>query len=83
MVGAFFALGEPLLVLLAGLMYVVETASDILQVSVFKLSGRKKRLFKMAPIHHHFEKCGWSENKIVVVFSLVTLVFCAVSWFGI
>lgn len=82
-VGAFFALGEPLLVLLAGLMYVVEVASDILQVSVFKLSGRKKRLFKMAPIHHHFEKCGWSENKIVVVFSLATLVFCAVSWFGI
>lgn len=82
-VGAFFALGEPLLVLLAGVMYVVETISDILQVGVFKLSGRTKRLFKMAPIHHHFEKCGWSENKIVAVFSLVTLVFCAVSWLGI
>ena len=83
LVGASFALGEPLIILVAGLVYVIETASDILQVSVFKLSGLKKRLFKMAPIHHHFEKCGWSENKIVAVFSVATLVLCVASWFGI
>ncbi len=82
-VGAFFALGEPLIILVAGLVYVIETASVMLQVSVFKLSGRKKRLFRMAPIHHHFEQCGWSENKVVAVFSAATLILCVVSWFGI
>ena len=83
LVGAAFALGEPLIILVAGLVYVIETASVMLQVSVFKLSGRKKRLFRMAPIHHHFEQCGWSENKVVAVFSSATLVLCVASWFGI
>ena len=83
LVGAAFALGEPLIILVAGLVYVIETASVMLQVSVFKLSGRKKRLFRMAPIHHHFEQCGWSENKVVAVFSAATLVLCVASWFGI
>lgn len=83
LVGAVFTLGEPLIVLVCGLVYVIETISVMLQVSVFKLSGRKKRLFRMAPIHHHFEQCGWSENKIVAIFSLVTLVLCVASWFGI
>lgn len=83
LVGAVFALGEPLIILVCGFMYVLETVSVMLQVSVFKLSGRKKRLFRMAPIHHHFEQCGWGENKIVAVFSLVTLVLCVASWFGI
>ena len=81
--GAAFAMGSPLIILIAGLMFVVETASVMLQVSVFKLSGRKKRLFLMAPIHHHFEKCGWGEIKIVSVFSALTVVFCVVAWFAI
>lgn len=81
--GAAFAIGKPLLILICGLVYVAETISVILQVGVFKLSGRKKRLFKMAPIHHHFEQCGWSENKIVAVFSIAALICCVIAWFSI
>ena len=76
-----YLLDNPLIVLVAGFIYVVEAASDILQVLVYKLT--KKRLFKMAPIHHHFEKCGWSEMKIVGVFSLVTVIFCVAAYFGL
>lgn len=83
LVGAAFALGEPLIILICGLIYVAETVSVMLQVSVFKLSGRKKRLFRMAPIHHHFEQCGWSENKIVAIFSAATVILCVAAWFGI
>lgn len=83
LMGAFFALGEPLVILICGFMYVLETISVMLQVSVFKLSGRKKRLFRMAPIHHHFEKCGWGEVKIVAVFGILTVLLCAVSWFAL
>ena len=54
-VGGIFMLGEPLLIVLVGLVYFVEALSDIIQVGVFKLSGRRVRVFKMAPIHHHFE----------------------------
>lgn len=82
-VGATFVLDEPMIIFLVGIIYLVEAASDIIQVGVFKLSGRKKRVFKMAPIHHHFEQCGWSEIKIVCIFSLVTLVFCAIAYFGL
>lgn len=57
--------------LLIGLIFVIETASVMLQVTSFKLTG--KRLFKMSPIHHHFEMVGWGEWKIVIVFSLITL----------
>jgi len=81
--GCAFALGEPLIILLCGLVFVIEAASVILQVSVFKLSGRKKRLFKMAPIHHHFEQCGWNEYKIVAVFGMASLLCCALAWLGI
>ncbi len=83
LVGSAFMIGEPLVIVIAGFVFIFEAISDILQVSVFKLSGRKKRLFKMAPIHHHFEKCGWSEIKIVAVFSFVTLVCCAAAWFSL
>ena len=83
LVGSAFMIGEPLLIVIAGFVFIFEAISDILQISVFKLSGRKKRLFKMAPIHHHFEKCGWGEVKIVVVFSLVTIICCAAAWFSI
>lgn len=82
-VGATFVLDEPLIIFLVGIIYLSEAASDIIQVGVFKLSGRKKRVFKMAPIHHHFEQCGWSEIKVVTVFSLVTLIFCVIAYFGI
>ena len=83
LVGAAFLLKQPLIILIAGLVYVLEALSDIIQVGVFKLSGRKKRVFKMAPIHHHFEKCGWSEVKIVGVFTLITAIACVLAYFGV
>ncbi len=70
---------QPLALLIVGLVYVVETLSVILQVISFKTTG--KRLFKMSPIHHHFEMCGWSERKIVAVFTSVTAVLCALMYF--
>jgi len=79
--GTAFMIGEPMLLLVIGGVYVLESLSVVLQVGSFKL--RHKRIFKMAPIHHHFEKCGWSENKVVIVFSAVTLIFCVLAWFGI
>jgi phospho-N-acetylmuramoyl-pentapeptide-transferase len=82
-VGAAFVLDMPMIIFLVGIIYLIEAASDIIQVGVFKLSGRKIRVFKMAPIHHHFEKCGWSEIKIVAIFSLVTAIFCTIAFFGI
>ncbi len=67
-----YAVDCPIIILLAGIIYVVEFASDILQIGYFKLT-HGKRIFKMAPIHHHFELCGWKEVKIVKVFSFVNL----------
>ena len=67
---------KPLILLLAGLLFVIEALSDILQVVYFKKTGGK-RIFKMAPIHHHFELCGWSELKVVFVFWGFTLFCCA------
>lgn len=66
-----------LFILFIGIVFCIETLSVIIQVTSFKLTG--KRVFKMSPIHHHFELCGWNENKIVTVFSLVTLIFCAIA----
>ena len=82
-VGMTFVLDEPMIIFLVGIIYLTEAFSDIIQVGVYKLSGRKIRVFKMAPIHHHFEKCGWSEIKVVAVFSLVTLIFSIIAFFGI
>lgn len=76
-----YMLDNPLLILVIGIVYVIEAASDIIQVFVYKLT--KKRVFKMAPIHHHFEMCKWSENKIVMVFCLVTIIFGLLAFFGI
>ncbi len=59
------------------IIFIIETLSVMIQVTSYKLTG--KRVFKMSPIHHHFELCGWSENKIVIVFSLITLIACCVS----
>lgn len=72
-----FGLRKPVLLLFIGIVYVVETMSDIIQIGSVKLTG--KRVFKMAPIHHHFEMCGWSEVKIVVVFSAVTALGCLIA----
>ncbi len=69
-----FGIGQPALLLAVGIVYVMETVSVILQVTYFKIT-HGKRLFKMSPLHHHLELCGWSENKIVVVFSVVTAAF--------
>jgi len=68
----------PLLIIIVGGIYVLEGLSDIIQVSVFKATG--KRVFKMAPIHHHFELSGWQETKIVAVFSIVTVILCIVGF---
>lgn len=68
----------PLILVLIGIIYVIETLSVILQVASFKLTG--KRIFKMAPIHHHFEQLGWSETNIVSVFSIITVVFCFIAF---
>ena len=76
-----YLIDNPLIALISGVIYVFEAASVIIQVSVYKLT--KKRVFKMAPVHHHFEKTGWSEMKIVIVFSCVTLAFCVLAYFGL
>jgi phospho-N-acetylmuramoyl-pentapeptide-transferase len=77
-----FALDMPLILVLVGVVYIIETLSVILQVGYFKLT-HGKRLFKMSPIHHHFEMCGWKEVKIVLVFSAVSALMCLLAWFGI
>jgi phospho-N-acetylmuramoyl-pentapeptide-transferase len=74
--GAMFAscciaLGNPLIILFSGIIYLIEGASVIIQVIFYKLT--KRRVFKMAPFHHHLEKCGWSENKIVIFSIILTL----------
>ena len=80
--GLGFALDMPLILILVGFVYIVETMSVILQVGYFKLT-HGKRLFKMSPIHHHFEMCGWKEEKVVIIFALVSLIMCVLAWFGI
>ncbi|MBE6917027.1 MAG: phospho-N-acetylmuramoyl-pentapeptide-transferase [Ruminococcaceae bacterium] len=77
-----FALNMPLILILVGFVYLVETLSVILQVGYFKVT-HGKRIFKMAPIHHHFEMCGWKEVKIVLIFTAVSAVMCVLAWFGI
>ncbi len=76
--GAAFMINNPLIVAIAGIIYICEAMSDIIQVGFYKLTH--KRVFKMAPIHHHFEKCGWSEVKVVAVFTAVTAVFSVIAY---
>ena len=78
---ASIVLKMPFILVIAGIIYVVEALSVILQVASFKLTG--KRIFKMSPIHHHFEMCGWKEVKIVLVFCAVSIVFCIIAYFSI
>ena len=80
--GLAFALNMPLILLLVGFVYLMETLSVILQVGYFKLT-HGKRLFKMSPIHHHFEMCGWKEVRIVLTFAGICAILCVVAWFGI
>ena len=77
MVGICFIINKPLLLILVGIIYLVETLSVMMQVTSYKLT--KKRIFKMTPIHHHFEMSGYSEIKIVFLFSLVTVVGVALA----
>lgn len=81
-VSSSFVLNNPLLVLIYGFVFIVEALSDILQVSYFKIT-KGKRIFKMAPLHHHFEKSGFSEIKIVMIFSITNILFCILSYFGL
>ena len=77
-----FAYDMPLVLIPVGIVYICETLSDILQVGYFKLT-HGKRIFKMAPLHHHFEMCGWKETKIVAVFTTVSVIFCALAYLGV
>ena len=79
--GMAFAIEMPLILIVVALVYIIEVLSVILQVGYFKLS-HGKRLFKMSPIHHHFEMCGYSERQIVFAASAITLILCGVSVFA-
>ena len=78
LMGCAFMAHMEVAVIVAGFVYVAEMLSSLFQILYFKLT-HGKRLFKMAPLHHHFEKCGWSEKKIVVVFSAVTAMLCIIA----
>jgi len=67
----------PIFILIVGLIYWIEILSVMIQVTYFKKTGGK-RIFKMAPIHHHFELCGWSETRVVAVFSIATAILCLI-----
>lgn len=76
-----YVMQMPLFLVIVGLIYVVEVLSVIIQVTYFKLT-HGKRIFKMSPIHHHFEMCGWSETRIVAVFTIITALLCLVALMG-
>ena len=80
--GTAYMLGMPLFILIIGFIYLIEVVSVILQVGYFKLT-HGKRIFKMAPIHHHFELSGWSETKVVAVFTIVTGILCLIGLLAI
>lgn len=80
--GTAYMMQMPLFIIIVGFIYLVEVASVILQVTYFKKTGGK-RLFKMAPIHHHFELCGWSETRVVAVFSVITALLCLIALMGV
>ena len=80
--GTAYMMQMPLYIIIVGFIYLAEVASVILQVTYFKKTGGK-RLFKMAPIHHHFELCGWSETRVVAVFSIITAILCLIALMGV
>lgn len=77
-----YLLQMPLYIAIVGIIYLAEVCSVVMQVCFFKVSGGR-RLFKMAPLHHHFEMCGWSETKIVTCFTVITALMCLVALLGI
>lgn len=77
-----FMMQMPLFIPIVGLIYLAEVLSVIMQVGYFKMTGGK-RIFKMAPIHHHFELCGWSETRVVAVFSIITAILCLIAYMGL
>lgn len=79
--GISLYLKNPLILIIIALIPIIETISVMMQVAFFKKTG--KRIFKMAPIHHHFELSGWSENKVVSVFSIITLALCIIGIYGV
>lgn len=81
-VSTAYMLQMPLFILIVGLIYLVEVLSVMIQVSYFKMSGGK-RIFRMAPIHHHFELGGWSETRVVAVFSIATAILCLIALLGL
>ena len=80
--GVAYMLQMPLFIIIVGLIYLVEVLSVIIQVTYFKKTGGK-RIFKMAPIHHHFELCGWSETRVVAVFTIITVMLCLLAYMGV
>ena len=80
--GLAFATDMPLILVFVGIVYIAETLSDIIQIGYFKLT-HGKRIFKMAPLHHHFEMSGWRERKVVAVFAAVSAIFCALALLGV
>lgn len=88
-VGAAFIIDEPLIIVIAGGVFIFETISVMLQVSIFqitkRITGKEEgfRLFKCSPVHHHFQESGWSEVLVDTVFSLVTVILCGIAWLGL
>ena len=84
-----FQVGQEAVGLIVGAVFIIEMLSSFLQTLAFKITKKLsknkqgRRLFRMAPLHHHFEKCGWSENTIVYVFSAVQILFCILAWFAV
>ena len=77
-----YMLNLPLFLPMIAMIYMVEILSVVIQVTYFKKTGGK-RIFKMAPIHHHFELCGWSETRVVAIFSIVTAVLCMIAYLAL
>ncbi len=77
-----FMMRMPAFIAIVGLIYLVEVLSVIIQITYFKKTGGK-RFFKMAPIHHHFELCGWPETKVVAIFSIITAILCLIAYLGL
>ena len=80
--GTACVLRMPIFLLIVGLIYLVEVVSVMIQVTYFKKTGGK-RFFRMAPIHHHFELGGWSETRVVAVFSIVTVILCLIAYLAL
>ena len=81
-VGMAYMMQMPLFIIIVGFIYLFEVLSVMIQVTYFKKTGGK-RIFKMAPIHHHFELCGWSETRVVAIFSIITALLCMVAYLGL